>query len=144
MTAEASDARSRTVLVYSDDAAVRDRVRTSVGRRPSPELGPLEYLEADTGEGAVRAVHNGSVDLCILDGEAWPTGGMAVCRQLYEELEHPPPVLLLIGRRDDAWLGTWSRADAMVLHPLDPVEVTAAAVQLLAPGGDRFPAPGRA
>jgi hypothetical protein len=30
-------------------------------------------------------------------------------------------VLLVIGRADDRWLATWSRADAVVSHPIDAV-----------------------
>ncbi|MGI8681478.1 MAG: hypothetical protein ACR2JO_04975 [Mycobacteriales bacterium] len=140
MAADSSDARTRTVLVYSDDPVIRNRVITSIGRRPAAALGAIDYLQADTGEGAVRAVRTGEVDLCILDGEAWPTGGMAICRQLKDELDHCPPLLLLIGRRDDAWLGTWSRADAMVTHPIDPVDLTASAVKLLTPAAGPLPA----
>ncbi len=140
MAADSSDARTRTVLVYSDDPVIRNRVITSIGRRPAAALGPIDYLQADTGEGVVRAVRTGMVDLCILDGEAWPTGGMAICRQLKDELDHCPPLLLLIGRRDDAWLGTWSRADAMVTHPIDPVDLTASAVKLLTPAAGPLPA----
>jgi hypothetical protein len=33
-------------------------------------------------------------------------------------------VLLLIGRPQDAWLATWSRADAAVTHPVDPVALS--------------------
>lgn len=143
MTADPGSARNRTVLVYSDDPLIRDRVITCIGSRPATALGRVDYLQADTGEGVVRAVRHGGVDLCILDGEAWPTGGMAIARQLKEELDSCPPLLLLIGRRDDAWLGTWSGADAMVPHPLDPVDVTAAAVGLLSPAADPQPAPDR-
>lgn len=142
MSANRTDTRHRTVLVYSDDPVIRQRVMTSIGRRPAADLGVIDYEEANTGEGVVRAVRHQPVDLCILDGEAWPTGGMAICRQLKEELDECPPLLLLIGRRDDRWLGTWSRADAMVAHPLDPVEVTAAAVRLLAPATGSVPVPG--
>ena len=40
-------------------------------------------------------------------------------------------VVVLIGRRDDAWLATWSLADAVVTQPVDPAElVEAAAAQL--------------
>ncbi len=143
MTADQSDAPGRTVLVYSHDPVVRDRVITCIGRRPAAQLGTIDYLQADTGEGVVRAVGLERIDLCILDGEAWPTGGMAICRQLKEELERCPPLLLLIGRADDRWLGTWSRADAMVAHPVDPVELAAAAVRLLTPATDPLAASGR-
>jgi len=29
-------------------------------------------------------------------------------------------VLIVIGRPDDEWLATWSRADAVISHPIDP------------------------
>jgi hypothetical protein len=42
-----------------------------------------------------------------------------------------PPTLVLIARRDDAWLATWSQADAVVAHPIDAPELTEAAARLL-------------
>ena len=42
-----------------------------------------------------------------------------------------PPVLLLIGRPQDAWLATWSRAEAAVSHPIDPVALADGLAQLL-------------
>ena len=42
-----------------------------------------------------------------------------------------PPVLLLIGRPQDAWLATWSRADAAVTLPVEPVEFASALASLL-------------
>ena len=42
-----------------------------------------------------------------------------------------PPVLVLIGRPQDAWLATWSRADAAVTLPVDPVEFASALASLL-------------
>jgi hypothetical protein len=46
---------------------------------------------------------------------------MGVCRQAKDEIYNCPPALLVIGRADDQWLATWSRADAVVSHPIDPV-----------------------
>ena len=120
-----------TVLLYSDDAAVRDTVRTAVGRRPADDLGRIEWVECATGPQVVARVDAGGVDLCILDGEAWPTGGMGLARQLKDEVRDCPPMLVIIARRDDAWLATWSLADAVVSHPIDAPEITAAAVELL-------------
>jgi hypothetical protein len=57
----------------------------------------------------------------VLDGEAQPAGGMGVSRQAKDEIYNCPPALLVIGRADDRWLATWSRADAVVSHPIDPV-----------------------
>ena len=124
-------ADSLVVLVYSDDAAVRDGVRTAVGRRPASDLGRIEWLECSTGPQVVAAVDAGGVDLCVLDGEAWPTGGMGLAKQMKDELRDCPPTLVLIARRDDAWLATWSQADAVVAHPIDAPELTDATVRLL-------------
>jgi hypothetical protein len=57
----------------------------------------------------------------VLDGEAQPAGGMGVCRQAQDEIHDCPPVLLIVGRVDDGWLATWSGADAVTSHPIDPV-----------------------
>jgi DNA-binding response OmpR family regulator len=71
------------------------------------------------------------VVVCVLDGEAVPAGGMGVCRQIKDEIYDCPPVLLLIGRPQDAWLATWSRAESAVAHPVDPAELAAAVAALL-------------
>ena len=73
----------------------------------------------------------GGIDLAVLDGEAVPAGGMGVCRQLKDEIFRCPPILVLTGRPQDAWLATWSRADAVVPRPLDPMVMADAAAALL-------------
>lgn len=123
--------RTHRVLVYSDDPAVRAAVRTALGRRPAPDLGRIEWVEVDSGPKVVQAVDAGGLHLAVFDGEAWPTGGLGLCKQLKDEVRDCPPVLVLIARRDDAWLATWSLADAVVPLPIDAPELTAAAVGLL-------------
>ena len=120
-----------TVLVFSHDPAVRDEVRTAVGRRPAPDLGRVEWVECETGEEVVASVDAGGVDVAVLDGEARPTGGMALSRQLKNEIDDCPAVLVLLGRRDDRWLATWSLADATLARPLDPVTAADTVAQLL-------------
>lgn len=73
----------------------------------------------------------GGVDLAILDGEAAPSGGMGIARQLKDEIYQCPPIMVLIGRPQDAWLATWSRADGVVSHPLDPLVLAEAVGALL-------------
>ena len=119
------------VVVYSDDEAIRDQVRTAIGRRPAEDLGRIDWLECSTGKDVLAAVDGGGTDLVILDGEAWPTGGIGLAKQMKDELRDCPPVLVVIARHDDKWLATWSQADAVVMHPIDPPEITAAAVELL-------------
>ncbi|MGK5641233.1 hypothetical protein ACSNOK_23395 [Streptomyces sp. URMC 126] len=120
-----------TVLVYSDDARTREQVRLAGGRRPAADLPPVEYLECATLPAVLRTLADHRVDLCVLDGETAPAGGMGVCRQLKDEVFQCPPVLLLMGRPQDAWLATWSRADAAVTHPVDPVAFADALAGLL-------------
>jgi DNA-binding response OmpR family regulator len=71
------------------------------------------------------------VDLFILDGEAVPEGGMGVARQLKDEVFNCPPVLIITGRVHDAWLATWSKAEASVTHPIDPFTIAAKCAALL-------------
>jgi DNA-binding response OmpR family regulator len=120
-----------TVLVYSDDRNTRQKVTLALGRRPAADLPRVEYLECATEPAVVAALDKGGIDLAILDGEAVPAGGMGVCRQLKDEIYRCPPVLVLVGRPQDAWLATWCRADAVVAHPVDPVALAGAAAELL-------------
>ncbi len=130
-----------TVLVYSDDPAIRERVRVAVGRRPDPSLEPIDWLEADDGGALMTRVDEGGVDVCILDGEAAPEGGMGLSRQLKNEVADCPAILLLVMRRDDRWLARWSLADATVPMPIDPVVLADALVSLLRARVKPLPAP---
>ncbi|MCK1796301.1 hypothetical protein MTQ01_09845 [Streptomyces sp. XM4193] len=120
-----------TVLVYSDDASTREQVRLAVGRRPAADAPSVEYVECATLPAVLSELEKGGIDVCVLDGEATPAGGMGVGRQIKDEIYNCPPVLLLIGRPQDAWLATWSRAEAVVAHPLDPVALADALAGLL-------------
>lgn len=40
-------------------------------------------------------------------------------------------MLVLTGRTQDAWLASWSLADAVLSHPLDPVELQRVVADLL-------------
>jgi DNA-binding response OmpR family regulator len=126
-------ARALKVLVYSDNADTRQEIMLALGRRPSRELPEVEYVEVATEPVVIRTADAGALDLLILDGEAAPAGGMGVCRQLKDELYAGPPILVLVGRSQDAWLATWSRADAVVSRPLDPRAFAEAVTDLLRP-----------
>jgi DNA-binding response OmpR family regulator len=129
-----------TVLVYSSRPEVRAAVRTAVGRRPATDVGPVTWLECGTGEEVVEAVDGGGIDLCILDGEAQPTGGLALSRQLTVEVADRPAVCVLIARQPDRWLAHWSMADATLPFPIDPLTAPAAVADLLRDRMGRRPA----
>ncbi|WP_051684381.1 hypothetical protein [Blastococcus sp. URHD0036] len=117
----ASPAVAATVLVYSSRPEVRELVRTVVGRRPAADVGPITWIECATGEDVIDTVDAGGIDLCVLDGEAQPTGGLALARQITVELADRPALCVLIARQPDRWLAHWSQADATLPMPLDPL-----------------------
>jgi DNA-binding response OmpR family regulator len=129
-TPAATDTRTLTVLVYSDDAATRTQVRLAVGRRPAKDLPRVQWMECATAPAVVAAVDAGGIDVLVLDGEAAPAGGLGLCRQLKNEIYRCPPVLVLTGRIQDNWLAAWSLADNALPHPLDPAAVAAAVAAL--------------
>jgi len=123
--------RPLRVLVYSDNPRTREQVQLALGRRVHPELPELTYVEVATGPMVIRKMDEGGFDLVILDGEATPVGGLGIAKQLKDELEDCPPILVLTGRADDAWLARWSRAEAAVPHPIDPIRLGEAVAGLL-------------
>jgi len=123
--------------VYSDDSSVRSAITAALGKRVADDLPEHQieefataaslraFVDRKSTSGALRA------DLFILDGEAVPEGGMGVARQLKDEVFNCPPVLLITGRREDAWLAAWSRAEASVIHPIDPFTLANTVADLL-------------
>jgi DNA-binding response OmpR family regulator len=125
-----SEPRRISVLPYSDDKTTRDAVRVTVGRRPARDVEVSSWRECATAAAVIEAVENASFDVLILDGEAAPTGGLGLCRQLKSEIFACPPILVLTGRPQDGWLATWSLADLAVPHPLDPIALASAVAEL--------------
>jgi DNA-binding response OmpR family regulator len=108
-------------MVYSHRADVRAQIINAIGRRPVRELPRVEYLECATAAEVLMAIDGERADIAILDGEAQPTGGMGLCRQIHFESAKVPPVILAVRRAADRWLATWSKADEVLVYPLDPV-----------------------
>ncbi len=134
----ASEARTRTVLLYSDDQKIRDRMRQAIGRQPAADV-RVDFVDAATTDEVVRLVEGQDIDLLLLDGEAWPAGGLGIARQLKDEIEDCPVTCVLLARSADRWLAAWSRADAVLSHPLDPVKTAATVADLLRTGAGTTP-----
>jgi len=128
---EATAPQPLRILVYSDDADTRSQVILALGKRPHPDLPAVEYVEVATEPVVIQQMDTGAIDLAILAGEAVPAGGMGIAKQLKDEIFRCPPVLVLTGRPQDAWLATWSRAEAAVPHPIDPMQLAEAVTRLL-------------
>ena len=125
------------IIIYSDDASVRAAIIAALGKKVAADMPEHQIQEFATGPALRAFVDRKSVsgelraDLFILDGEAVPEGGMGVARQLKDEVFNCPPVLLITGRREDAWLAAWSRAEASVMHPIDPFTLANTVADLL-------------
>lgn len=122
-----------SIAIYSDDSSVRESIRKALGKRLSKEFPEHTVFEFATAA-ALEVFRSGKkrVDLFILDGEAVPEGGMGVARQLKDEIFDCPPILLVVARAEDAWLAGWSRAEAVVTHPIDAFTLAKSAAALLA------------
>ena len=121
-----------SIVLYSDDATVRESVIKALGRRLSSDLPENEILEFATGDALKQFVTGKKkVDLFILDGEATPEGGMGLARQLKDEIFNCPPTLVIVAREQDAWLAGWSRADGVITHPIDPFTLAGRVAALL-------------
>ena len=119
------------ILLYSDDVEARAQVRLAVGRRLRRGAPDIEWVEVATAAAVIAQAESGAIDLLILDGEADKVGGLGLARQLKDEVFRCPPTLVLTGRPQDAWLASWSNADAVVSRPLDPVELHGAVAALV-------------
>ena len=109
-----------TVLLYSDDIAVRDKIRMAIGVRPAADL-TVEFVDASTWEDCRNLLDDYEIDLMVLDGEAAPAGGLGIARQTKDEYADPPPTCVVIARAADRWLAAFAQVDATLVHPLDPV-----------------------
>jgi DNA-binding response OmpR family regulator len=115
-----SDLPTYSVLLYSDDPQVRDRMRLAIGTRPAEGLA-VRFVEASTQDEVVRWVDRYKIDLLVLDGEATPSGGLGIARQLKDEYDDCPPTVVVIARAADRWLAAYAKVDATLIHPLDPM-----------------------
>jgi response regulator RpfG family c-di-GMP phosphodiesterase len=129
--------RKYSIVLYSDDVTVREAVMGSLGSRVSPEMAEHVIHQFATAAAlrlfvdGKRADSDTPIDLFILDGESVPEGGIGMARQLKDEVFNCPPVMVITGRKEDAWLAAWSRAEANVLHPVDPFTLSHTVADLL-------------
>ena len=118
--------RKYSIALYSDDSSVREAVIGALGNRVAPDMAEHVIHQFATGAAlrlfvdSKKIGSDSPIDLFILDGESVPEGGLGIARQLKDEVFNCPPVLVMTGRKADAWLAAWSRAEANVLHPVDP------------------------
>lgn len=134
---EGARERKYSIVLYSDDVSVREAVKGALGQRVSADMAEHvihEFATAPALRLYVDSKKPGSdspIDLFILDAESVPEGGLGIARQLKDEVFNCPPVMVITARKADAWLAAWSRAEANVLHPVDPFTLSNTVADLL-------------
>ncbi|MDR0782935.1 MAG: response regulator [Propionibacteriaceae bacterium] len=108
------------VIVYSHDSGVRTDVIDALGSTLGGADLVIHEVATQAALISILDAHN-DIDCCILDSDATPMGGMGLSKQIRDEYEPAPPILLLIAREADSWLAAWSRAEATHLKPVDPL-----------------------
>ncbi len=101
----------------------------SIGRR----LGrPLEFIEARDGERGIAAARRERPDVVVADEIASRAGAFALARDLRDATEpFPGAIVILLERRQDAWLAKWSGADAWFVKPVDPSELAERVLEIV-------------
>jgi CheY-like chemotaxis protein len=122
-----------TILVAAEAKWVRDQVRSAF-------VGPgQEVVEVARGQDVRAKVDELEPDLVVLDLQIGNMGGVAVAIDLRLEqsggrLPHVP-ILLLLDRRDDAFIARRADVDLMLVKPVDAGVLRRAAAPLLAAAG---------
>ena len=118
------------ILLVADDLGFRERLALALERL---ELSGEEvsFLEAANGNDALVLAEAHRPDLVVADVAVTPYGGLGLTRDLKARPETDCPVILVLERFQDEWLGRWSGADALVNRPVDPFALAQVASQLL-------------
>ncbi len=108
-------------LVISADPDLREQLRVAVRTAERRSGEPWLSLEAPNGIEGLKIAWRELPDLVVADEIASGAGAFAVAKDLTgAEEPFPGAVILILARRQDAWLARWSGADAWLTKPVDP------------------------
>jgi DNA-binding NarL/FixJ family response regulator len=108
-------------LVISADPALRQQLRTAIGRLERRSGEPWVPLEASNGVVGLRLAWRELPDVVVADEIASGAGAFAVAKDLTGAAEpFPGAVVVILARAQDDWLAKWSGANAWLTKPVDP------------------------
>jgi DNA-binding response OmpR family regulator len=122
---------SKILLVAGQGS--RERLRLALERLEAAS-GDVEFLEAGDGNVAIAIAERDHPDLVVVEVGVTPYGGFGLTRDLKAMPELACPVIVVLERAQDDWLGRWCGADALVSQPVDPFALAQAAGSLLREG----------
>jgi DNA-binding response OmpR family regulator len=112
------------VLLVSPDPASRDLMALVV-RSVERQLGQeLSFRAARDGELGLKAALRDRPDVIVADEIASRAGAFSLAKSLRDDsVPYTGIIIILLERRQDAWLARWSGADAWFVKPVDPFEL---------------------
>ncbi len=120
------------VLLVSPDPEARETMRLVVRSIERAIGSPLRFLEASNGEEGATVALRERPDAVVVDEIASRAGAFALARAVRGD---PDPyrgtIVIVLERRQDAWLARWSGADAWFVKPVDPFEVADRLLELV-------------
>jgi DNA-binding response OmpR family regulator len=119
------------ILLVAAEPGSRERLRLALERLEASG-DEIEFLEADDGNVALAAAELELPDLVVVEVGVTPYGAFGLTRDLKALPKVACPVIVLLERDQDEWLGRWSGADALVYRPVDPFALAQVAGRLLA------------
>ena len=120
------------VLLVSPEPESRELMSLAVAGIERRLGTPLEFLEATNGERGVAVAFRERPDVVVADEIASRAGAFSLAKDLRGALEpYPGAIVILLERRQDAWLARWSGADAWFVKPVDPFELADRLLELV-------------
>lgn len=120
------------VLLVSPEPESRELMALAVAGIERRLGVPLEFLEASNGERGVAVAVRERPDAVVADEIASRAGAFSLAKDLRGALDpYPGAIVILLERRQDAWLARWSGADAWFVKPVDPFELADRLLELV-------------
>lgn len=112
------------VLLVSPESQSRELMALAVAGVERRLGERVVFLQAINGEDGVRVAFRERPDAVVADEFASRAGAFSLAKDLRGAPEpYPGAIVILLERRQDAWLARWSGADAWFVQPVDPFEL---------------------
>jgi len=121
------------ILLVAAEHGSRERLRLAL-ERVEAAGGEVEFLDAENGNVALAVAERDQPDLVVVEVGVTPYGAFGLTRDLKASPELSCPVIVVLERAQDEWLGRWCGADALVDRPVDPFALAQMADRLLQEG----------
>jgi DNA-binding response OmpR family regulator len=123
------------VLLVSPDPRSRELMRLVVRGIERRTGEPLRFLEASNGDEGVRIALRERPDVIVAEEMASRAGAFSLARTVRDRSDpYGGVIVVLLARRQDAWLARWSGADAWFTKPVDPFELADRLMELVGRG----------